>query len=607
MPSVDLRIAAAGGAAIGIGAFLVGQRFGRRKQHVVSASKSIPLAAPSEASGIDLWTVMPWARTETPPPADNITAMTESDANVRLESDLLGELKVPHGAYWGIQTLRALSNYQISGIPVSHFPDFVIALATVKKAAAQANVRLGTLDKRIGDAICQACSEIITGRGSGQHLPNNMDALDLRREFIVDMIQGGAGTSTNMNTNEVVANRALELLGFKKGAYIHCHPNDHVNKSQSTNDSYPTACKLAIILKQRALSTEMRLLVKALHRRAKAFRSVLKMGRTQLQDAVPMTLGQEIASWANSIETEIDVVEQRGKQLLCVNMGGTAIGTGICANSSFGQECVKSLREISGLDFHLADDLIEASSCVDGMLSMSGTLRRVALKISKICSDLRLLSSGPRCGLGEIKLPAMAPGSSIMPGKVNPIIPEMVNQVAFCVCGNDVRVMMAAEHGQLQLNVFEPIMVFSIFQSIDYLTRALHALRTRCIDGILANEKHCSAMVHNSIGIVTALLPEIGYKNCSYAAKMALRENTAVTDVVLREGYLSNERLQEIMQPDMMVGSAFCNEAEISIENEVKSNVASKRSSVAVNIDLQSGSEYGTYVRSDSLSDLHES
>ena len=350
-----------------------------------------------------------------------------------------------------------------------------------------------------------------------------------------------------------------------------------------------------------ASSTEMRLLVEALRHRAMAFRRVLKMGRTQLQDAVPMTLGQEIESWANSIETEIDVVEQRGKQLLCVNMGGTAIGTGICANPSFGHECVKSLRELSGLDFHLADDLIEASSCVDGMLSMSGTLRRVALKISKICSDLRLLSSGPRCGLSEIKLPAMAPGSSIMPGKVNPIIPEMVNQVAFCVCGNDVRVMMAAEHGQLQLNVFEPIMVFSIFQSIDYLTRALHALRTRCIDGILANEKHCSAMVHNSIGIVTALLPEIGYKNCSCAAKMALRENTAVTDVVLREGYLSNERLQEIMQPDMMVGSAFCNEAEMSIESDATSRVASgvvtKRSSIAVNIDLQSGSEYGTYVR----------
>ena len=308
-----------------------------------------------------------------------------------------------------------------------------------------------------------------------------------------------------------------------------------------------------------------------------------------------MTLGQEFNSWANMVAADVASVEARGAQLMKVNMGGTAIGTGICANERFGTECVAALSEISGFDFVLADDLIEASSCVDAMVTFSGTLRRVAIKVSKVCNDLRILSSGPRCGFGEINLPPMAPGSSIMPGKVNPIIPEAVNQVAFSVCGNDVAVMMAAEHGQLQLNVFEPIIVFSIFQSIDTLTRALHTLRLRCVDGITSNAEHCAAQVHNSIGIVTALLPEIGYKNASRCAKKALKSNTSVIACVLEEKLLSEERLKEVMQPEAMVGAAFTNEAKITI---------SPKKTASVNVDLQSGSEYGTYVPGDYSSEV---
>lgn len=533
------------------------------------------LSAPAKPDQVALESDMLWA-----------TPMNEDGTDptdVRMEHDLLGDLGVPNDRYYGIQTLRAVSNYQITGIPLSHFPDFIVAYAMVKKAAAISNARIGSLPEHMLGPITAACDELINGGGPKK----------LHKEFVVDMVQGGAGTSTNMNCNEVVANRALELMGHKKGQYEHLHPNDHVNKSQSTNDSYPTSCKLAILLKQGPLVREMEALVSELRRKAAEFKSVLKMGRTQLQDAVPMTLGQEFNSWANMLEKDIDVVKFHAKGLLSINMGGTAIGTGICANPQFSDECVAELGKVTGFDFSLADDLIEASSSVDAMAAFSGTLRRVAIKLSKVCSDLRILSSGPRCGFSEINLPPMAPGSSIMPGKVNPIIPEVVNQVAFAICGNDLTSMMAAEHGQLQLNVFEPVLVFRIFQSLDMLTRGMHTLRHRCIEGITANEENCKKMVTNSIAIVTALLPEIGYKNCSTSAKIALRDNKSVGDVVLEHGFLSKERLEEVLQPANMVGKGYISEVEVEVETVDKKTGKKSRKSIMKAIDIQGGGEYG--------------
>ena len=578
-----LGLAAVAAAAVGLLGFAVGATAGARaarrekeeqapKLLSVNSSQSqrqSSLPAPSAAASLDLWTSMSWGD-ERKVGKEEGGLVVASTAKTRIESDLLGELQIPADSYFGIQTLRAASNYQITGIPLSHFPDFIAALALVKKSCALANGKVGSLEPRLVTAITATCDEIVGGA--------------LHPEFIVDMVQGGAGTSTNMNANEVIANRALELLGQEKGSYEHCHPNDHVNKSQSTNDAYPTACKLAILLKQRALCEKMEALVASLRRKGREFAGVLKMGRTQLQDAVPMTLGQEFDSWANVIAKDIASVRYHGKKLLSINLGGTAIGTGICANPAFGAEATAELSRQSGMEFTLAEDLIEASSCVDGMATFSGTLRRVAIKLSKVCSDLRLLSSGPRCGINEINLPPMAPGSSIMPGKVNPIIPEVVNQVAFAVCGNDLTVMMAAEHGQLQLNVFEPVMVLSIFQSIDMLTRAFHTLQHRCIDGITANEAHCAALVKNSIGIVTALLPEIGYKKASHAAKTALRDGSSVVDVVLAEGHMTKERMDEVMQPANMVGNAYTNETKVTRRNG---------RSASISIDLLAGSAYG--------------
>mmetsp|Transcript_33205 Transcript_33205/g.48735 ORF Transcript_33205/g.48735 Transcript_33205/m.48735 type:complete len:599 (+) Transcript_33205:107-1903(+) len=490
----------------------------------------------------------------------------EDSSKYRTESDLIGPLDIPNARYFGCQTLRAVSNYQITNIPLSHYPHFVNALAYVKKACAITNKNIGTLDESLADAIIKACDEITGGQ--------------LHNEFVVDMVQGGAGTSTNMNANEVIANRALEHLGHKKGEYKFLHPNDHVNMSQSTNDSYPTACKLALLLRESTLIDEMQNFIGALRRKADEVNDVVKMGRTQLQDAVPMTLGQEFRSWANIIEADIAIFENHREQLFEINSGGTAIGTGICANPDFGKNCVINLSAITGYEFRLSKDLIAASSSVDAFMAMSGTLRRCAIKLSKVCSDLRLLSSGPRCGFGEIALPAMAPGSSIMPGKVNPIIPEVCNMVSFIVCGNDVTNMMAAENGQLQLNVFEPVIVYSIFSSVDILTSAFKVLRERCIDGIIANKDRCEHLVGHSIGIVTALLPEIGYKNSSHCAKVALKENASVTDIVLREGFLSKERLDEVMRPEKMVGTAFVMQAKTN----------TKRASVA--IDLIAGNTY---------------
>jgi aspartate ammonia-lyase len=456
----------------------------------------------------------------------------------RREHDLLGDRDVPADVYYGVQTLRALENFHITGIPLSHFPAFIQALAMVKKASALANQRIGLLEDDVADAIIQACDEIVDG-----HLHN---------QFVVDMIQGGAGTSTNMNANEVIANRALEILGEPMGSYVRVHPNDHVNKSQSTNDVYPTAVRLAILLKHRALGTQMRATADAFLEKAGEFAGVIKMGRTQLQDAVPMTMGQEFAAWGNTIDEDVDRIEDNVKLCLESTLGGTAIGTGIAADDRYAGEALKALREVTGLDFTLAPDLVEASSDVGDMLVFSGILRRIAVKISKVCNDLRLLSSGPRCGFAEIRLPMRQPGSSIMPGKVNPVIPEVVNQVAFQVIGNDLTVTLAAEAGQLELNVMEPVIVFNLFQSIDMLTRAFETLRARCIEGIEVDAERCRTLVYDSIGIVTALLPRIGYAASTEVASEAQKTGRSVADIVVEKGHLTREQLDEILDPEKM-------------------------------------------------------
>ncbi|MBQ4038351.1 MAG: aspartate ammonia-lyase, partial [Bacteroidaceae bacterium] len=418
----------------------------------------------------------------------------------RLEHDSLGEMQVPAEAYYGVQTLRAIENFNgISGITISDHPYYVKALAMVKWAAAHANMSLGILDEKIGKAIKAACEEIIGGA--------------LVDQFPVDLVQGGAGTSTNMNINEVVANRALELMGHKKGEYKYCHPNDHVNLSQSTNDAYPTSFKLCFIFHNEDLVAELKKLIASFRAKGKEFDHILKMGRTQLQDAVPMTLGQEFEAFASTLEEEVDRLNQMARLFLEVNMGATAIGTGINTEPGYSEACVTALRIISGKEFVLAGNLVEATPDAGSSVMYSSAMKRLAVKLSKICNDLRLLSSGPRCGLNEINLPPMQPGSSIMPGKVNPVIPEVVNQICFNVIGNDLTITFAAEAGQLQLNVMEPIIVHATISSIRMLLKGMARLRTLCIDGITANEGHCRELVMGSIGIVTALNPTLGYEN----------------------------------------------------------------------------------------------
>ncbi len=457
----------------------------------------------------------------------------------RKEHDLLGYRNVPDEYHYGIQTLRARENFNISGINLSFYPDIILAFAMVKKAAAKANNDIGILSDELTEAIIFGCDELLFGK--------------YHKEFVVDMIQGGAGTSTNMNANEVIANLALVYMGKEKGQYEFCHPNNHVNLSQSTNDSYPTAVKIALKNSSLSLKKELKQLVKSFKKKAEEFNNVIKMGRTQLQDAVPMTLGQEFNAYATTLAEELKRIDRNADLMLSVNMGATAIGTGINADPRYSSIVIKYLREITGLDITLAENLVEATQDTSSFIMFSSALKRLSIKLSKIMNDLRLLSSGPRAGFNEINLPAVQPGSSIMPGKVNPVIPEVVNQIAFKVIGNDLTVSLAAEAGQLELNVMEPVIVQSLFESIEMLKNGMSVLKYRTIDGITANKEHLEQMVRNSIGIVTALNPVLGYENSSSIAKEALATGKSVYDLTLERGLLTEEELKRILSPENML------------------------------------------------------
>ena len=458
----------------------------------------------------------------------------------RKEHDLLGWREVPYEFYYGVQTLRAIENFNISGVSINHFPDLIVALAQVKMACAKANHDLGLLSDEVNDAIITACEEIIGGKW--------------QTHFVVDMIQGGAGTSTNMNANEVIANRALEIMGHEKGQYEHCHPNSHVNLSQSTNDVYPTALKIAFIYENRKLIAVLQELIYSFRRKSNEFSKVIKMGRTQLQDAVPMTLGQEFEAFADTLQEEIVRLDRNAELFYEVNLGGTAIGTGINTDPEYRQHAVKYLAEITDIPVKLAPNLVEATQDTGAFVIFSSAVKRLAVKLSKICNDLRLLSSGPRAGFNEINLPKMQPGSSIMPGKVNPVIPEVVNQIAYKVIGNDMTVTLGAEAGQLQLNVMEPVIAQSIFESIEMLKNGMFTLKNRCVDGITANEDQCRALVESSIGLVTALNPKLGYEVSSSLAKEALETGRRLYDLVLEKKLLTKEQLDEILKPENMIG-----------------------------------------------------
>ncbi len=479
--------------------------------------------------------------------SDRLKAATERVAkesgapiitSVRREHDSLGEREVPGHAYYGVQTMRAIENFPFSGIRLHHYEHFVRAFAFVKKAAASANAELGALDNKIAAAIGKACDEILTGK--------------LHDEFVVDMIQGGAGTSTNMNANEVIANRALEILGHAKGEYQFCHPNDHVNCSQSTNDAYPTSIKVGVWFTLRDTLSALRELKTSLEAKAAEFADVIKMGRTENQDAVPMTLGQEFSAYAVMIGDGLRHLEHAGGELLETNMGATAIGTGLNSPAGYAKLCTQRLAEFSGAPVRLADNLVEATQDSGEFALMSGAMRTAAVQLSKICNDLRWLSSGPRCGLYEIRLPAMQPGSSIMPGKVNPVVPEVVSQICFQIIGNDVTVGMASEASELELNMAEPVIAFNLFFGLTLLRNAAIVLATRCIAGIEPNRERCREYVQNSIGLVTALNPVLGYEKSAAVAKEALKTGQSVYNLVIGKGWLTKEKLDELLKPENM-------------------------------------------------------
>ncbi|MBR1644906.1 MAG: aspartate ammonia-lyase [Bacteroidales bacterium] len=457
----------------------------------------------------------------------------------RLESDLLGQREVPADALYGVQTLRAIENFVISGNLLSSYPNFIKGLAYTKKAAAIANEKTGMISHEQCEAIKAACDDLLAGK--------------YHDHFPIDMIQGGAGTSTNMNANEVIANLALERMGHKRGEYEFCSPNDTVNASQSTNDAYPCAIHMAMYLEHNELIPCLEKLIESLDAKAKEFAHVIKMGRTQLQDAVPMTLGQTMGGFAEAMRIEVRNLNAAAREFLIVNMGATAIGTGICSRPGYSKACVEALRDITGWDVTLADDLIEATSATACMLQYSAAMKRLSVRINKICNDLRLMGSGPRCGLGELHLPERQPGSSIMPGKVNPVIAEVMNQVNYKVIGNDTAITIAADNAQLELNVMEPVMAYSLFESVHLLMNGINTLRTLCIDGLVANEKRCRELVENSIGIVTMLNPIIGYKNSTKIAKEASETGRGVYELVLEHKLLTKEQLDKVLVPENML------------------------------------------------------
>ena len=462
-----------------------------------------------------------------------------NDRKTRVEHDLLGQRELPAEALYGIQTLRGMENFSISRFRLEFYPAFINGLAYTKMAAAEANHALGLLTDSQYEGIKAACEDILAGK--------------YHEEFPVDMIQGGAGTSTNMNANEVIANIALMHMGHRPGEYEYCSPHDHVNRSQSTNDAYPTAIHMGLYASHLALLPHLKDLIAELRKRGDDFAGIVKMGRTQLEDAVPMTLGQTFHGFASILENEIVHLDEAAADFLTVNLGATAIGTGICSEPGYAEKAVEALARITGWDVRSADDWVGATSDTSCMVGYMSALKRVAVKTSKICNDLRLLASGPRCGLEEINLPARQPGSSIMPGKVNPVIPEVVSQVAFKVIGNELCVTMAGEASQMELNAMEPVMAQCCFESVDLMCNAFDTLRTLCIEGITANPERCMAEVRNSIGIVTALNPYIGYDHSTEIAKKALETGRSVYDIMLEEGILTSEDLDRILDPKNMI------------------------------------------------------
>lgn len=457
----------------------------------------------------------------------------------RTESDLIGELQIPADVLYGVQTMRGIENFPISKFHLCDYPAFVKGLAMTKWGAAVANHSLGLLTDEQFRAIEQACQEILAGKHWEQ--------------FPVDMIQGGAGTTTNMNANEVIANRALQIMGHQPGEYQYCSPNDHVNCSQSTNDAYPTAIHLGLYATHQAYMQHFDQLIDAFQAKADEFARVLKMGRTQLEDAVPMTLGQTFGAFASILRDEKKHLEAAAEEFLTVNMGATAIGTGICSEPEYAERCIEALRKITGWNIRLADDLVAATSDTSCMVGYSSVLKRIATKLNKICNDLRLLGSGPKCGLHELDLPARQPGSSIMPGKVNPVIPEVMNQICYKVIGNDLCITMSNEAAQMELNAMEPVMAQCCFESAEIMMNGFDVLRKYCIDGIRADEERCRNYIRGSIGIVTALNPVIGYKNSTKIAKEALATGRPVYDLVLEHGILTKEELDTILAPENMI------------------------------------------------------
>ena len=460
--------------------------------------------------------------------------------NTRIEHDLLGDFAVPADAYYGVQTARALENFKISGVQIRQYPNFIKGLAMVKLAAARANFDTNGFSKEILTGIEKACQEIIDGK--------------LHDEFRLDVLQGGAGTSTNMNANEVIANRALELMGHKKGEYKYCDPHDHVNRSQSTNDSYPSSMHVGMALGNAEIVAAYKELIAAFRAKGKEFADIVKMGRTQLQDAVPMTLGQEFNAFARTLDDEVRALEAVSAVLTEVSMGGTAIGTGLNAPKGYAQKCSDHLAKVTGLPIHLGTDLVEATQDTQAFVLYASVLKSLAIKLAKVGNDLRLLSSGPRCGLHEINLPATQPGSSIMPGKVNPVIPEVTNMVAYRVIGNDLVVTLAAEAGQLQLNAFEPVMAAVIFESQTLLVNGARTLREHCVEGITANPEVCKHYLESSIGTVTALNPVIGYDRSTELAAEALRTGEGILELIREKHILTDAQIDEILNPAALTG-----------------------------------------------------